>query len=136
MANIQKRVHILEAYAVVSLLAFGVLAFSAFTQTRQKMDELTVERLNVVERNGQLVAVIANTDRMPDPIVGGKSFKTERPPGMIFYNGIGHECGGLVLRAGPGGKPRAGDKHGAYSRGLYAQPTAATPHMVLLHRAS
>ena len=49
MKNIQKRVHILEAYAVASLIAFGVLAFSAFTQTKQKIDELTVERLNVVE---------------------------------------------------------------------------------------
>ncbi len=87
MENIQKRVHILEAYAVISLLAFGVLAFSAFTQTRQKIDELTVERLNIVEKDGQLVAVMANTDRMPDPIVGGKSFKTERPPGMALPRG-------------------------------------------------
>ncbi len=114
MENIQKRVHILEAYAVISLLAFGVLAFSAFTQTRQKIDELTVERLNIVEKDGQLVAVMANTDRMPDPIVGGKSFKTERPPGMIFYNGIGDECGGLVFGAATGENARAGDKYGAY----------------------
>jgi hypothetical protein len=114
MTNIQKRVHILEAYAVFSLLAFGVLAFSAFTQTRQKIEELTVERLNVAEKNGQLVAVIANTDRMPDPTVGGKTFKTERPPGMIFYNGIGDECGGLVFGAATGENTRAGDKFGAY----------------------
>src|SRR6202171_4283523 len=108
MASIQKRVHILEAYAVVSLLAFGVLALSSFTQTKQKIDELTVERLNVVEKNGQLVAVIANTDRMPDPIVGGKSFKTERPPGMIFYKGVGGECGGLIFGAVTGENARAG----------------------------
>ena len=106
MDNMQKRVRVLEAFAVLSLLALGVLAFTAFAQTRQKFDELTVERLNVVEKNGQLVAVIANTDRMPDPIVGGKTFKTERPPGMIFYNGIGDECGGLVFGAATG-KTRA-----------------------------
>jgi len=115
MANIQTRVRILEAYAVASLIAFGMLAFSAFTQAKQKIDELTVERLNVVERNGQLVAVIANTDRMPDPTVGGKTFKTERPPGMIFYNGIGDECGGLVFGAATGENARAGDKYGAYA---------------------
>ena len=115
MANIEKRVRILEAYAVVSLLAFGGLAFSAFNQTRQKIDELTVERLNVVEKNGQLVAVIADTDRMPDPTVGGKTFKTERPPGMIFYNGIGDECGGLVFGAAIGANARQGDKYGAYA---------------------
>jgi hypothetical protein len=114
MDNMQKRVRLLEAYAVLSLLVLGVLAFTAFTQTKQKFDEISVERLNVVEKNGQLVAVIANSDRMPDPIVGGKSFKTERPPGMIFYNGIGDECGGLVFGAATGEKARAGDKFGAY----------------------
>jgi len=114
MDNIQKRVRILEAYALVSLLVFGVLALSAFTQTKQKFDEISVERLNVVEKNGQLVAVIADSDRMPDPIVGGKTFKTERPPGMIFYNGIGDECGGLVFGAATGDNARAGDKFGAY----------------------
>src|SRR5712691_10866833 len=114
MNNMQKRVRLLEAYAGLSLLVLGILAFTAFTQTRQKFDELTVERLNVVEKNGQLVAVIANTDRMPDPIVGGKTFKTERPPGMIFYNGIGDECGGLVFGAATGQNARAGDKYGAY----------------------
>src|SRR5882672_3740755 len=96
MENIHARVRILEAYAVVSLLVFGVLAFSAFTQTKQKFDEISVERLNVIEKNGQLIAVISNRDRMPDPITNGKAFKTERPPGMIFYNGEGDECGGLV----------------------------------------
>ena len=114
MNNMQKRMRLLEAYAILSLLVLGVLAFTAFAQTRQKFDEITVERLNVVEKNGQLVAVIANTDRMPDPIVGGKTFKTERPPGMIFYNGIGDECGGLVFGAATGENARAGDKYGAY----------------------
>jgi hypothetical protein len=114
MDNMQKRVRLLEAYAVLSLLVVGVLAFTAFAQTKQKYDELTVERLNVVEKDGQLVAVIANTDRMPDPIVGGKTFKTGRPPGMIFYNGIGDECGGLVFGAATGENARAGDKFGAY----------------------
>src|SRR5258708_13619600 len=114
MENTQKRLRLLEVYAGLSMLALGVLAFTAFAQTKQKYDELTVERLNVIEKNGQLVAVIANTDRMPDPVVGGKTFKTERPPGMIFYNGIGDECGGLVFGVAPGENPRAGAKTGAY----------------------
>src|SRR5712692_8127877 len=49
MDNIQKRVRILEVYASVSLLVFGVLALSAFTPTKQKFDEISVERLNFVE---------------------------------------------------------------------------------------
>ena len=109
MENMQKRVRLLEVYAVLSVLVFGVLAVAAFAQTRQKFDELTVERLNVVEKNGQLRVVIANTDRMPDPIIDGKPFKTERVPGMIFYNGLGDECGGLIF-----GAVKGGDKYGAY----------------------
>jgi len=114
MDNTQKRLRLLETYVVLSLLVLGVLAFTAFAQTRQKFDEITVERLNIVEKNGQLVTVIANSDRMPDPVVGGKTFKTERPPGMIFYNGMGDECGGLVFGAATGENARAGDKFGAY----------------------
>ena len=109
MENMQKRVRLLEAYAVLSLLVFGVLGVAAFAQTRQKFDELTVERLNVVEKNGQLRAVIANTDRMPDPIIDGKPFKIERVPGMIFYNGLGDECGGIIF-----GAVKGGEKYGAY----------------------
>ncbi len=33
---------------------------------------------------------------------------------MIFYNGIGDECGGLVFGAATGENTRAGDKYGAY----------------------
>ena len=112
--SIHKRLRILEIYAAGSLLAFGVLAFSAFTQAKQKIDELTVERLNLVEKNGQLIVVMANSDRLPDPVANGRTFKTERPPGMIFYNGEGDECGGLVFGASSGESARKGDKYGAY----------------------
>jgi hypothetical protein len=46
---------------------------------------------------------------MPDPIINGKAFKTERTPRMIFYNGLGDECGGLIFGAVTGN-----DKYGAY----------------------
>src|SRR6266571_3507998 len=49
MDKIQKRVRIPEAYAFVSLLVLGALALSAFTQTEQKFDEISVERLNFLE---------------------------------------------------------------------------------------
>jgi len=109
MEKLQKRVRLLEAYAMVSLAIFCMLGLSAFMPATQKFEEITVERLNVVERSGQLRAVIANTDHMPDPIVNGKAFKTERVPGMIFYNGLGDECGGLIF-----GAVQGGGKYGAY----------------------
>ena len=91
MTNAENRLRILELYALGSLLVFAVLFFSGFVKSKDKIDELTVERLNVVEKNGQLIAVISNQARMPDPITNGRAFKTERPPGMIFYNGEGDE---------------------------------------------
>ncbi len=99
MINIQKRLRFLEIYASVSLLLFVVFAFSAFTGSKDKFTEIDVERINVREKNGQLVMVAANSSRMPDPIVNGKSFKTERPAGMLFFNGLGDENGGLVFGA-------------------------------------
>jgi hypothetical protein len=53
--------------------------------------------------------VVANSDRMPDPIINGKPWKTERPAGMLFYNGLGDENGGLVFGAVEGK-----GKYGAY----------------------
>ena len=114
MLSVQRRVRLLEIYSVVSLMGIAVFVLSGFIQSKQKIDELTVERLNVVEKNGQLVAVMANRDRMPDPITNGRAFKTERPPGMIFYNGEGDECGGLVFGAASGPHARQGDRYGAY----------------------
>lgn len=109
MNNFERRLRFLEVYAVVSLIIFGVLAFSAFTKSREKFTEIDVERLNVREKNGQLLMVVANSDRMPDPIINGKTWKTERPAGMLFYNGLGDENGGLVFTAVEGG-----GKYGAY----------------------
>jgi hypothetical protein len=63
----------------------------------------------VREKNGQLVMVVANKDRTPDPIVNGKSWKTERPAGLLFYNGLGDENGDLIFGAVEGG-----GKYGAY----------------------
>src|SRR5262245_12033271 len=114
MLSVEHRVRLLEIYAVVSVIGIAVFVLSGFIQAKQKLDELTVERLNLVEKNGQLIAVMANQDRLPDPIANGKTFKTERPPGMIFYNGEGDECGGLVFGASSGARARAGDRYGAY----------------------
>ena len=46
---------------------------------------------------------VANSERMPDPVINGKTWKTERPAGMLFYNGLGDENGGLVFGAVTGG---------------------------------
>ncbi|MBK9154167.1 MAG: hypothetical protein IPM25_08120 [Chloracidobacterium sp.] len=109
--SIRNRLRLLEIYVIISLLVFAVLAFTAFTRTREKFVELDVERLNIREKNGQLVMVAANSSRMPDPVINGKAWKTERPAGMLFYNGLGDEDGGLVFGAVEG-KGKYGAYHG------------------------
>lgn len=127
MDKLEKRLRYLEIYAIVSLIIFGVLAFSAFTKSREKFTEIDVERLNVREKNGQLLMVVANSDRMPDPIINGKSWKTERPAGMLFYNGLGDENGGLVFGAVEGG-----GKYGAF-QGLTFDKYKQTQTMALIY---
>lgn len=109
MTNVNKRLRYLEIYAVVSVMVFGVLTFSAWTKSREKFAEIDVERLNVRQKDGKLLMVIANNERMPDPIINGKSWKEPRPAGMVFYNEFGDENGGFLFGAVVGG-----GKYGAY----------------------
>lgn len=97
--KLRRRLRLLEAWAVISLSAFVILAFTGFTRSSEKFVELDVERLNVREKNGQLVMVAANSSQMPDPVINGKTWKTERPAGMLFFNGLGDENGGLIFGA-------------------------------------
>lgn len=109
MNELNRRLRYLEIYAVVSLIIFGVAGLSAFTRSKEKFAEIDVERLNVREKNGQLLMVVANRERMPDPIINGKTWKTERPAGMLFYNGLGDENGSIIFGAVTGG-----GKYGAF----------------------
>jgi hypothetical protein len=68
---------------------------------RARFTEVDVERLNVIEPDGQLVLAMANTARLPDPLIAGKTVETKRTgPGMIFFNGKGWEVGGLIYGGG------------------------------------
>src|SRR5258708_29686040 len=61
-------------------------------------DEITVNRINVVEADGKRRIVISNAERMPNPIIDSKEYsRSIKPAGVIFYNDAGNEVGGLVL---------------------------------------
>jgi hypothetical protein len=65
-----------------------------------RFDEIDVERLNVVEKDGTLRMTISNGARMPDPVIGGKSYPlrsgSKGRAGIIFFNEAGNENGGLT----------------------------------------
>jgi hypothetical protein len=96
LAHLEQQIRRLGALAVI---AVSTLALAAWQQApaRQRFQEIDVERINVVEPDGQLVLVLANTERLPDPLIAGKTIETSRTgPGMIFFDGKGWEVGGLT----------------------------------------
>jgi hypothetical protein len=99
--QLRRDVRFLKLYALCSTAAFAVLALAAFTHRRPptKFDEIDVERINVVEKDGKLRMVISNRDRSPGPIAYGKPFGYPggSRPGMIFFNDEGTENGGLTF---------------------------------------
>lgn len=97
--SLRRDIRLLQAYVVVSSLVLVFLAVAAFSQpaTPQKIDELTVQRINVVDANGTLRLVIANKDRMHPGVMDGMTINRPRPmAGMIFFNDEGDEVGGLA----------------------------------------
>ena len=95
--KLEREVRFLKIYAVVATLACAVFVLTAFTfQTRnQKFEEIDVERINIVEKDGKLKMVISNGERQHPGSIDGKMLSRKRPPGMLFFNDQGDECGGL-----------------------------------------
>lgn len=97
--SLERDVRFLKRYAIASTLALAVLSLAAFARQNQKtkFDEIDVERINIVEKDGKLRLVISNKDRSPGPIYKGKAYGYAggNRPGMIFFNDEGSENGGL-----------------------------------------
>ena len=105
--SLRRDIRLLQAYVVVSSLLLAGLAVAAFGGSTslsasqagppQKIDELTVQRINVVDANGTLRLVISNKDRMHPGVMDGVVIDRPRPTaGLIFFNDEGDEVGGLA----------------------------------------
>jgi hypothetical protein len=97
--SIRRQLRVLQVYAAASCAVAAFLSFTAFTQTNatQRIDELTVQRLNVVDANGTLRFVLSNKDRMHPGVMDGVTINRPRPvAGMLFFNDEGDEVGGLT----------------------------------------
>src|SRR5687768_10056544 len=96
--TIRRQLRILQVYAVTSLAVTAFLFLTAFSsQNTQRIDELTVQRLNVVDANGTLRLVLSNKDRMHPGVMDGVTINRPRPvAGMLFFNDEGDEVGGLT----------------------------------------
>jgi hypothetical protein len=97
--NVQSQLHYLRLHAYVSSAVIVVLITAAFTgQQKARFETMDVERINVIEKNGQIRLVISNRDRSPAPMERGQEFGYQpgNRAGMIFYNEEGTENGGLT----------------------------------------
>jgi hypothetical protein len=107
--ELRRQLRLLQVYSGVSFFMLIFLAVAALRQPEQpqKIDELTVQRLNVVDANGTLRLVIANKDRMHPGVVDGITINRPRPvAGLIFFNDEGDEAGGLAFS----GQERNGER--------------------------
>jgi len=113
MSHLERTVRMLQASVMVLTLAVVFLTGTAFRQAaspRQKFDEIDVERINVVEKDGRVRLVLANSARRAATVVDGKVImpNRQRDAGLIFFNDEGDENGGMTWSGRTeGGVPRA-----------------------------
>jgi hypothetical protein len=110
IAKLEKDLIRLKWYVgILTLLLITTILFAFTGYGISRFKELSAERINIIESNGQLRMVVSNKERSPEVLAYGKPLKPSiaggNRPGLIFYNDEGTENGGLVFR---GGKDSAG----------------------------
>ncbi len=101
--QLRREVRRLRRTTATSVVLLVIVTTSAFVQVRlhTKFDEIDVERINVREPNGTLRLTISNHARLPEAVIGGKTYPLRggsgvQSAGLIFFNDEGNEDGGLV----------------------------------------
>jgi hypothetical protein len=101
METIKRDIRFLKIYSMIVTAFCGFVVLSGFVRpdTQQAFAEIDVERINIVEADGTLRMVISNQERQHPGIVNGQIIQrtSPRPPGMLFFNHLGDEMGGLVF---------------------------------------
>lgn len=91
----------LRAFAVTTVLGMLFISSSAFKENgNKKFNEIDVERINIVEKDGTVKMILTNVSRFPN----GNDKINNRPTnenrkkrsGMLFFNEDGIECGGFI----------------------------------------
>jgi hypothetical protein len=93
---VQKIVNAILALSIISIGSYMLLN----SETKNHFEEISVERINIVEKNGMNRMVLANSDKAPGVDKFGKEVfrSNEARPGMIFYNDEGTENGGFIFK--------------------------------------
>lgn len=92
---------ILRLYAITLTCITGYLLLSGFQadNSKETFQEITVQRINIVEPDGSLKMVLSNEKRQHPGMMDGKVIAERgRPPGIIFFNEEQDEVGGLIYQ--------------------------------------
>ena len=86
--QLQREIRRLRRTNAIALGLLVIVAMSAFVQARPgakaKFDEIDVGRINVREPDGRLRLTISNHARLPDVVVGGKSYPLRGGTGVVL----------------------------------------------------
>ena len=90
---------ILQVQAALTTAALSLFLLAGFKSAHNAhFDQITVERIDVVDKEGHRRMVISNDSRMPGPMQKGELLAPSGGrKGMIFYNEEGTEDGGLIF---------------------------------------
>jgi hypothetical protein len=109
--RLRRELRLTRGLTVLNTLALVFVTSAALRQrtATATFDEITLQRLNVVDANGTLRLVAAGKDRMHPGVIDGITINRPRPvAGLIFFNDEGDEVGGLTVTGqARGGQRRA-----------------------------
>jgi hypothetical protein len=111
--QLRRDIRLVKLWALASTILLVTLSGVALTQARSggtKFEEISVERVNIVESDGRVRLVLANSSRQADAVIDGRVIVpgNTRAAGMMFFNELGDEVGGLIFSGREqNGRPRA-----------------------------
>ena len=96
-----KELIFLRICAFATAIGMVLLTASAFKKTGNKrFDEIDVERINIIEKDGTVKMIITNVERFPNgtDVINDRptNEKRKKRSGMLFFNEDGIECGGFI----------------------------------------
>jgi len=95
--TLQHQNRLLKKALGLGCVALTVCLLVAADSARAHFTEIDVERINIISKEGKKELVIANHNRLPGVVSEGKEETDHRHmPGLVFYNEVGDECGGLI----------------------------------------
>ena len=105
-ATPRRTIRTLIAMNATLVAGIFVMLLSGFGRRTSSDPVLSIERLNIVDSTGRPVLVLASGPRLPGAAFHGKEYPQSfvdrgHAAGMIFYNSVGDEVGGLIYDGAP-----------------------------------